>query len=84
MKQLGEDLERIGGPNGERWNNKTYMPLELHSELSRDPPTPRYYRVCIRLKEGLRIGFRVRLLEIVSENLWNSEFLSKSRNLMRS
>ena len=84
LKQLGEDLERVGGPNGERWNNKTYMPLELHSELSRDPPTPRYYRVCIRLKEGLRIGFRVRLLEIVSENLWNSEFLSKSRNLMRS
>ena len=24
-----------------------------------DDPTPRYYRLCIRLEEGLRIGFRV-------------------------
>ena len=24
-----------------------------------DDPTPRYYRVCMRLEEGLRIGFRV-------------------------
>jgi len=36
--ELAEELRRIRGPNGERWDTKVYKPEELYPEVNGDPP----------------------------------------------
>ena len=38
LRQLKDDFMKIRGPDGERWDNKAYMPRELYRELRGDPP----------------------------------------------
>jgi len=36
--ELAEELRRIRGPNGEKWDTKVYKPEELYPEVNGDPP----------------------------------------------
>jgi len=37
-EQLARDLEKIGGPNGERWNTKVFRPEEVYPACRGSPP----------------------------------------------
>ncbi len=36
--ELAEEIMKIRGPNGEKWNTKVYKPEELYPEVNGDPP----------------------------------------------
>ena len=36
--ELAEELRKIKGPNGEKWNTKVFKPEELYPEVNGDPP----------------------------------------------
>ena len=36
--ELKEEIEKIRGPNGEKWKTKVYRPEELYPEVNGDPP----------------------------------------------
>lgn len=38
VKQLKNDIEKIRGPNGEKWDNKAYTPQELYGVARGDAP----------------------------------------------
>ncbi|WP_256205130.1 alkaline phosphatase family protein [Aeropyrum camini] len=38
VEQLKRDIEKIRGPDGEKWNNKAYHPTELYPEVRGDAP----------------------------------------------
>ncbi len=38
LSQLKRDLERVRGPDGEKWANKAHSPYEIYPEVKGDPP----------------------------------------------
>lgn len=37
-EELADEIRKIRGPNGERWNTKVYKPEDLYPEVNGDPP----------------------------------------------
>lgn len=81
LKQLKEDFEKVRGPNGERWDNKAYMPRELYDELRGDPPDLMVYIDDLNWRPAGTIGWETNYLPENdrgpddAEHDWNGVFL---------
>ncbi len=62
LRQLKRDLERIRGPNGERWDNKAYTPQELYPEVRGDAPDLMVYLDDLWWRPAGTIGWQTNYL----------------------
>ncbi len=62
LRQLKRDLERIRGPNGERWDNKAYTPHELYPEVRGDAPDLMVYLDDLWWRPAGTIGWQTNYL----------------------
>ena len=81
VKQLRGDLEKVRGPNGEKWDNKAYMPRELYNEVRGDPPDLMIYIDNLNWRPAGTIGWETNYLPENdrgpddAEHDWNGIFL---------
>ena len=81
LRQLKDDFRKIRGPDGERWDNKAYMPRELYDELRGDPPDLMVYIDDLNWRPAGTIGWETNYLPENdrgpddAEHDWNGIFL---------
>ena len=81
LRQLKDDLMKIRGPDGERWDNKAYMPRELYRELRGDPPDLMVYIDDLNWRPAGTIGWDTNYLPENdrgpddAEHDWNGVFI---------
>ncbi|BAA80185.1 conserved hypothetical protein [Aeropyrum pernix K1] len=63
VEQLKRDIEKIRGPNGERWENKAYHPSELYPEVRGDAPDLMVYLDNLSWRPAGTIGWPSTYLE---------------------